>query len=128
MRACEGVRAFGKYKREMLCFHSALADSDYINLSIHLLTRIFFTATDLSPSWIRDLRGNSFQCSCENKWLMTWLKNTNATVSDVPCAGPNDMKGKRLNDVPIPPGECTSTGNVKSKSTIKKKKLKLNQI
>ncbi|XP_024146053.1 leucine-rich repeat LGI family member 2b isoform X2 [Oryzias melastigma] len=63
-----------------------------------------------------DLRGNSFQCSCENKWLMTWLKNTNATVSDVPCAGPNDMKGKRLNDVPIPPGECTSTDFVRHQS------------
>ncbi|KAM7394309.1 hypothetical protein PAMP_021122 [Pampus punctatissimus] len=57
-----------------------------------------------------DLRGNSFQCSCENKWLMTWLKNTNATVSDVFCAGPSDMKDKRLNDLPIPPGECISTG------------------
>lgn len=59
----------------------------------------------------RDLRGNLFQCNCENKWLMTWLKNTNATVSDVFCAGPGEMKGKRLNDLPILPGECISTGN-----------------
>uniref|UniRef100_A0A665T211 Leucine-rich repeat LGI family, member 2b n=1 Tax=Echeneis naucrates TaxID=173247 RepID=A0A665T211_ECHNA len=58
----------------------------------------------------QDLRGNSFQCSCENKWLMTWLKNTNATVSDVFCSGPSHMKGKRLSDLPIPPGECISTG------------------
>lgn len=65
-------------------------------------------------SYIRDLRGNSFQCNCENKWLMTWLKNTNATVSDVFCAGPSDMKGKRLNDLPIPPGECISTGKITS--------------
>lgn len=63
-----------------------------------------------SLSCASDLRGNSFQCSCENKWLMTWLKNTNATVSDVFCAGPSDMKGKRLNDLPISPGECISTG------------------
>uniref|UniRef100_A0A672GFZ1 Leucine-rich repeat LGI family member 2-like n=1 Tax=Salarias fasciatus TaxID=181472 RepID=A0A672GFZ1_SALFA len=62
------------------------------------------------------LRGNSFQCICENKWLMTWLKNTNATVSDVFCAGPNDMKGKRLNDLPIPPGECISTDFVRHQS------------
>ena len=63
---------------------------------------------------LRDLRGNSFQCNCENKWLMTWLKNTNATVSDVFCAGPSDMKGKRLNDLPIPPGGCISTGEMRS--------------
>lgn len=63
---------------------------------------------------LRDLRGNSFQCDCENKWLMTWLKNTNATVSDVFCEGPSDMKGKRLNDLPIPPGGCISTGEIRS--------------
>ncbi|XP_041641808.1 leucine-rich repeat LGI family member 2-like [Cheilinus undulatus] len=63
-----------------------------------------------------DLRGNSFQCNCDNKWLMTWLKNTNATVSDVFCAGPSDMKGKRLNDLPIPPGECISTDFVRHQS------------
>ncbi|XP_046900429.1 leucine-rich repeat LGI family member 2-like [Hypomesus transpacificus] len=63
-----------------------------------------------------DLRGNAFQCNCENKWLMTWLKNTNATVSDVYCAGPSNMKGKRLNDLPIPPGECISTDFVRHQS------------
>lgn len=63
-----------------------------------------------------DLRGNSFQCNCENKWLMTWLKNTNATVTDVLCAGPSDMKDKRLNDLPIPPGGCISTDFVRRQS------------
>ncbi|XP_034544605.1 leucine-rich repeat LGI family member 2-like isoform X1 [Notolabrus celidotus] len=63
-----------------------------------------------------DLRGNPFQCNCDNKWLMMWLKNTNATVSDVFCAGPSDMKGKRLNDLPIPPGECISTDFVRHQS------------
>uniref|UniRef100_A0A672GLC0 Leucine-rich repeat LGI family member 2-like n=1 Tax=Salarias fasciatus TaxID=181472 RepID=A0A672GLC0_SALFA len=71
---------------------------------------------DLDSLLELDLRGNSFQCICENKWLMTWLKNTNATVSDVFCAGPNDMKGKRLNDLPIPPGECISTDFVRHQS------------
>ncbi|XP_031735393.1 leucine-rich repeat LGI family member 2-like [Anarrhichthys ocellatus] len=69
---------------------------------------------DLDSLLELDLRGNSFQCICENKWLMMWLKNTNATVSDVFCAGPSDMKGKRLNDLPIPPGECISTGKMTS--------------
>ncbi|KAI4832442.1 hypothetical protein KUCAC02_015411 [Chaenocephalus aceratus] len=68
---------------------------------------------DLDSLLELDLRGNSFQCICENKWLMMWLKNTNATVSDVFCAGPSDMKGKRLNDLPIPPGECISTDFVR---------------
>nr|XP_020457653.1 leucine-rich repeat LGI family member 2-like isoform X2 [Monopterus albus] len=71
---------------------------------------------DLDSLLELDLRGNAFQCSCENKWLMTWLKNTNATVSDVFCAGPSDMKGKRLSDLPIPPGECMSTDFVRHQS------------
>ncbi|XP_034442536.1 leucine-rich repeat LGI family member 2-like [Hippoglossus hippoglossus] len=71
---------------------------------------------DLDSLLELDLRGNSFQCSCENKWLMTWLKNTNATVSDVFCAGSSDMKGKRLRDLPIPPGECMSTDFVRHQS------------
>ncbi|XP_028256863.1 leucine-rich repeat LGI family member 2-like [Parambassis ranga] len=71
---------------------------------------------DLDSLLELDLRGNSFQCSCENKWLMTWLKNTNATASDVFCAGPADMKGKRLNDLPIPPGKCISTDFVRHQS------------
>ncbi|XP_071753122.1 leucine-rich repeat LGI family member 2-like [Centroberyx gerrardi] len=71
---------------------------------------------DLDSLLELDLRGNAFQCNCENKWLMTWLKNTNATVSDVYCAGPSEMKGKRLNDLPIPPGECISTDFVRHQS------------
>lgn len=41
---------------------------------------------------------------------MTWLKNTNATVSDVACAGPEDMKDKRLNDLTSLQNDCISTG------------------
>ncbi|XP_041789738.1 leucine-rich repeat LGI family member 2-like [Chelmon rostratus] len=71
---------------------------------------------DLDSLLELDLRGNSFQCDCENKWLMTWLKNTNATVSDVFCAGPAEMKGKRLNDLPLPAGGCISTDFVRHQS------------
>ncbi|XP_024914690.1 leucine-rich repeat LGI family member 2-like isoform X2 [Cynoglossus semilaevis] len=71
---------------------------------------------DLDSLLELDLRGNLFQCTCENKWLMVWLKNTNATVSDVFCAGPSDMKDKRLSDLPIPPGECMSTDFVRHQS------------
>ncbi|XP_026215958.1 leucine-rich repeat LGI family member 2-like [Anabas testudineus] len=84
------------------------------NNQLRFLPRDLFF--DLDSLLELDLRGNSFQCSCENKWLMTWLKNTNATVSDVFCAGPSDMKGKRLNDLPIPPGECISTDFVRHQS------------
>ncbi|XP_003454268.1 leucine-rich repeat LGI family member 2 [Oreochromis niloticus] len=84
------------------------------NNKIRFLPRgLFF---DLDSLLEIDLRGNSFQCGCENKWLMTWLKNTNATVSDVLCAGPSDMKSKRLNDLPIPPGECISTDFLRHQS------------
>ncbi|XP_076001840.1 leucine-rich repeat LGI family member 2-like [Genypterus blacodes] len=89
--------------------HLSLADN-----KMRFLPRDLFF--DLDSLLELDLRGNSFQCNCENKWLMTWLKNTNATVSDVYCAGPSDMKGKRLNDLPIPPGQCISTDFVRHQS------------
>ncbi|XP_023816846.1 leucine-rich repeat LGI family member 2 [Oryzias latipes] len=92
----------------------ALTYLSLANNGMRFLPRDLFF--DLDSLMELDLRGNSFQCSCENKWLMTWLKNTNATVSDVLCAGPNDMKGKRLNDIPIPPGECISTDFVRHQS------------
>lgn len=41
---------------------------------------------------------------------MTWLKSTNATVSRVACAGPEDMKGKSLNDQSSLHNDCVSTG------------------
>ncbi|XP_068613026.1 leucine-rich repeat LGI family member 2-like [Brachionichthys hirsutus] len=89
--------------------HLSLANNEMKSLPREL----FF---DLDSLLEIDLRGNSFQCNCMNKWLMTWLKNTNATVSDVFCAGPSDMKGKRLNDLPIPPGGCISTDFVRHQS------------
>ncbi|KAM4603358.1 leucine-rich repeat LGI family member 2-like [Polymixia lowei] len=94
-----------------------LRDLTHLSLSnnkMRFLPRDLFF--DLDSLLELDLRGNSFPCSCENKWLMMWLKNTNATVSDVYCAGPSDMKGKRLNDLPIPPGECMSTDFVRHQS------------
>lgn len=94
---------------------------------IHFQADILQIMLILSAVCLRDLRGNSFQCNCENKWLMTWLKNTNATVSDVFCAGPIDMKGKRLNDLPIPPDGCISTGKMTSTPSIKKERRKKDQ-
>ncbi|XP_029013533.1 leucine-rich repeat LGI family member 2-like [Betta splendens] len=84
------------------------------NNQLRFLPRDLFF--DLDSLLELDLRGNSFQCSCENKWLMSWLKNTNATAADVFCAGPSELKGRRLSDVPIPPGECMSTDFVRHQS------------
>uniref|UniRef100_UPI0037E9464F leucine-rich repeat LGI family member 2a n=1 Tax=Semicossyphus pulcher TaxID=241346 RepID=UPI0037E9464F len=77
------------------------------NNNIKALPRDIFI--DLDSLIELDLRGNAFECDCRAKWLMTWLKNTNATVSDVVCAGPEDMKDKRLNDMTSLHNECTST-------------------
>ncbi|XP_030578490.1 leucine-rich repeat LGI family member 2a [Archocentrus centrarchus] len=77
------------------------------NNNIKALPRDLFI--DLDSLIELDLRGNAFECDCRAKWLMTWLKNTNATVSDVLCAGPEDMKGKRLNDMTSLQNECVST-------------------
>lgn len=77
------------------------------NNNIKALPRDLFS--DLDSLIELDLRGNAFECDCRAKWLMTWLKNTNATVSDVMCAGPEEMKGKRLNDMTSLQNECIST-------------------
>ncbi|XP_051284450.1 leucine-rich repeat LGI family member 2 isoform X12 [Dicentrarchus labrax] len=77
------------------------------NNNIKALPRDLFI--DLDSLIELDLRGNAFECDCRAKWLMTWLKNTNATVSDVVCAGPEDMKDKRLNDMTSLHNECVST-------------------
>ncbi|XP_077461527.1 leucine-rich repeat LGI family member 2-like isoform X2 [Stigmatopora argus] len=89
--------------------HLSLANNNMASLPRDLFV-------DLDSLLELDLRGNAFQCNCENKWLMTWLKNTNATVSDVFCAGPSDMKGKRLNDVPVGEGQCMSTDFLRHQS------------
>lgn len=41
---------------------------------------------------------------------MSWLKSTNATVSNVACAGPEGMKGKSLNEQSGLQNDCMSTG------------------
>uniref|UniRef100_H2SW30 Leucine-rich repeat LGI family, member 2a n=1 Tax=Takifugu rubripes TaxID=31033 RepID=H2SW30_TAKRU len=77
------------------------------NNNIKFLPRDLFS--DLDSLIELDLRGNAFECDCRAKWLMTWLKSTNATVSSVACAGPEDMKGKSLNDQSSLHDDCIST-------------------
>uniref|UniRef100_A0A8C2KL70 Leucine-rich repeat LGI family, member 2a n=1 Tax=Cyprinus carpio TaxID=7962 RepID=A0A8C2KL70_CYPCA len=77
------------------------------NNNIKALPRDLFI--DLDSLIELDLRGNVFECDCRAKWLMMWLKSTNATVSDVLCAGPEEMTGKRLNDMTSLHNECIST-------------------
>ncbi|XP_062300668.1 leucine-rich repeat LGI family member 2a [Scomber scombrus] len=77
------------------------------NNNIKALPRDLFI--DLDSLIELDLRGNAFECDCRAKWLMMWLKSTNATVSDVVCAGPEELKDKRLNDMASLHNECIST-------------------
>ncbi|MBN3299962.1 LGI2 protein, partial [Amia calva] len=62
------------------------------NNNIKALPRDIFG--DLDSLIELDLRGNALECDCKAKWLMLWLKTTNATVSEVHCVGPAEMKGK----------------------------------
>uniref|UniRef100_A0AAY4AML3 LRRCT domain-containing protein n=1 Tax=Denticeps clupeoides TaxID=299321 RepID=A0AAY4AML3_9TELE len=63
------------------------------NNNIKLLPKDLFSGLD---SLIElDLRGNMFECDCQTKWLIDWLKRSNATVSDVYCNGPGEKKGLR---------------------------------
>uniref|UniRef100_A0AAQ5ZC11 LRRCT domain-containing protein n=1 Tax=Amphiprion ocellaris TaxID=80972 RepID=A0AAQ5ZC11_AMPOC len=91
----------------LLCSFVMVVFRSLANNNIKALPRDLFI--DLDSLIELDLRGNAFECDCRAKWLMTWLKNTNATVSDVVCAGPEDMKDKRLNDMTSLHNECIST-------------------
>ena len=71
-----------------------------MSISLHLCLFCF----------VRDLRGNKFECDCKAKWLYLWLKMTNSTVSDVLCIGPPEYQEKKLNDVTSFDYECTTTG------------------
>ncbi|XP_062849235.1 leucine-rich repeat LGI family member 2a [Trichomycterus rosablanca] len=86
------------------------------NNNIRALPRDLFI--DLDSLIELDLRGNAFECDCRAKWLMTWLKSTNASVSDIICAGPEEMKGMRLNDMASLHDECISTDFIPLQSVI----------
>ncbi|KAG5849517.1 hypothetical protein ANANG_G00111540 [Anguilla anguilla] len=99
-------------KMETMAKHAFRGLRDLTHLSLannnmKALPRDLFA--DLDSLIELDVRGNAFQCDCRAKWVMTWLKSTNATVSDIVCAGPDDMKDKRLNDLQRLQSDCTST-------------------
>ncbi|XP_078081132.1 leucine-rich repeat LGI family member 2a [Mustelus asterias] len=81
--------------------HLSLANS-----GIRSLPRDVFSGLD---SLIElDLRGNELQCDCKTKWMTTWLKIINATVSDVFCAGPPEHEGKKLTEMATSDFDCMS--------------------
>lgn len=56
-----------------------------------------------------DLRGNSFNCDCEVKWLVEWLRGTNATVPTSVCTGPAKYKSQKIRDLPLKDFDCITT-------------------
>ncbi|XP_051866309.1 leucine-rich repeat LGI family member 2a [Pristis pectinata] len=99
-------------KIESISRHAFRGLKDLIHLSlanngIKSLPRDVFLELD---SLIElDLRGNKFQCDCKTKWMTSWLKTINATVTDVFCAGPPDHEGKKLTDLAASEFDCLST-------------------
>ncbi|XP_053560063.1 leucine-rich repeat LGI family member 2 isoform X2 [Bombina bombina] len=99
-------------KIENLSRHAfrGLRDLTHLSLAnnqIKTLPRDIFS--DLHSLIELDLRGNRFECDCKAKWLFSWLKTTNCTVSDVLCLGPPEYQGKKLYGVMSFDSECITT-------------------
>ncbi|XP_069779202.1 leucine-rich repeat LGI family member 2a [Narcine bancroftii] len=99
-------------KIESVSRHAFRGLKDLIHLSlanngIRSLPRDVFL--DLDSLIELDLRGNKFQCDCKTKWMTSWLKTINTTVTDVYCAGPPDHKGKKITDLATFKFDCMST-------------------
>ncbi|XP_072435576.1 leucine-rich repeat LGI family member 2a isoform X1 [Chiloscyllium punctatum] len=82
--------------------HLSLANSGIRSLPRDVLS-------DLDSLIELDLRGNELQCDCKTKWMTTWLKSINATVTNVFCAGPPEHEGKKLIDLTPSDFDCMST-------------------
>lgn len=68
------------------------------------------TDDDLCPTFLRDLRGNSFRCDCKIKWLVDWMKKTNTSVPAIYCASPFEIQGRRIQDLTPRDFNCISAG------------------
>ncbi|KAM9827586.1 leucine-rich repeat LGI family member 2a [Neosynchiropus ocellatus] len=86
------------------------------NNQLKFLPRDLFL--DLDSLIELDLHGNTFECDCRIKWLMIWLKNTNTSVSNVVCAGPEVWKDKRLNDMSSLHNDCIATDFILHQSVV----------
>lgn len=99
-------------KLETISRHAfrGLRDLTHLSLAnnkIKVLPRDLFN--DLDSLIELDLRGNALVCDCRIKWFVQWERSTNASVPDVYCAAPDDMKGRRLNDLANMHHECMTT-------------------
>ncbi|XP_069473845.1 leucine-rich repeat LGI family member 3 isoform X2 [Ambystoma mexicanum] len=77
------------------------------NNNLHSLPRDIFKPLNLLSDL--DLRGNIFDCDCEVKWLVEWLRATNTTVPTTFCSGPTKYKGQKIRDLPLKEFDCITT-------------------
>lgn len=62
------------------------------------------------PSPCRAIGANPLYCSCNLRWLSSWVKTGYKEPGIARCAGPPDMEGKLLLTTPAKKFECQGEG------------------
>ncbi|XP_066494549.1 leucine-rich glioma-inactivated protein 1-like isoform X1 [Tiliqua scincoides] len=77
------------------------------NNSLQTLPRHLFRGLDALTTV--DLRGNAFHCDCKLKWLVEWVRQTNALVEPIQCQSPAELNQTDLRELRPSGFNCITT-------------------
>ncbi|KAM9166474.1 leucine-rich repeat LGI family member 3 [Pangshura tecta] len=98
------IRSLSKFTFRGL---KSLTHLSLANNNLQTLPRDIFIPLDILSDL--DLRGNAFICDCKIKWLVEWMKRTNATVPAIFCSSPVRYQGQKIWDPALKDVSCITT-------------------